>query len=386
MTSIKLSNESIQIPSYHENEAGIYLHIPFCRKACTYCNFHFSTSLKHKTDLIQAIITELSLRKDYLSGKRISTIYFGGGTPSVLNKEELSLILNVLHQEFDIKDTVEITFEANPDDLSLDYLLMLRSMGINRLSIGLQSFHEEELTWMNRSHNADQSIAILELLESMPEFDYSIDLIFGLPISSHDKWKHNLSLLSNYRVPHISCYNLTVEPKTPLAHHVKENISPAVDDAMSEEQYIITHDHLTGIGYEHYEVSNYARPNMHSKHNTGYWFGSHYLGIGPAAHSYNQSSRTWNVANNAQYIQGMLSKSPNLETEILSENDIHNETVMTSLRTMWGLDMKVIKSSDQIVMIHGLCDKGLAFIASNRVVLTEQGRLHCDSISSLLFR
>ena len=374
------------LPTYKPNEASIYLHIPFCRKACTYCNFHFSTSLHHKTDLIKAILTELDVRKDYLSGKLISTIYFGGGTPSVLDASELGDILDKIRQHYSVKPNVEITFEANPDDISVEYLKMLQRHGVNRLSIGLQSFHEEELTWMNRSHNASQSIAILELLEAMPEFDYSVDLIFGLPISNHAKWQENLQILAQYRVPHVSCYNLTIEPKTPLAHQVKQKLSPAIDDEMSAEQYQMTHDVLTTKGYEHYEVSNYAKPGKYSRHNTGYWFGAHYLGIGPAAHSFDTHSRSWNVANNAHYIQGLASGKSVHEVEILSGIDKHNESVMTSLRTWWGLDMHIGLTVHEVNLIKGFCQQGLANIVSDRLVLTEEGRLHCDSLASQLFR
>jgi len=377
----------MQLPPYYSpDSASLYLHIPFCRKACHYCNFHFSTQTSYQDEMIRAMIAELALRKDELKNKSITTIYFGGGTPSVMTADQLTRLLNSIHLHYSVATDVEITFEANPDDLSRDYLSMLNQTGVNRLSIGLQSFHEKELTWMNRSHSADQSIAILDVLESDFAFDYSADLIFGIPGSTIQDWEDNLTTLAKYRAPHISCYNLTVEPGTPLHHHTQSGKNIPLTDEVQSRLYILTHQFLTSNNYDHYEISNYAQDGKHSKHNTGYWFGNHYVGIGPGAHSYNGTSRSWNVANNALYLTSIREKQLPQEQETLSKSNQYNERIMVGLRTKWGVDTKTLNlSTAQAEFIKELSAKKLATTSNNRIILTEEGQLQSDSISAQLF-
>ena len=375
-----------QLPNYSQDSSSLYLHIPFCRKACHYCNFHFSTQTDYQDQMVEAMITELGIRKDGLDNKTITTIYFGGGTPSVLIEHQLTQILDAIQSNYSVSPTVEITFEANPDDLSTEYLTMLNRAGVNRLSVGLQSFHEKELTWMNRSHTADQSIAILDILESKFDFDYSADLIFGIPGSTLQDWEDNLNILSKYRAPHISCYNLTVEPGTALHHQTQAGKNIPLTDEVHARLYTMTHEYLTSVGYDHYEISNYAKSGKYSQHNTGYWFGNHYIGIGPGAHSYDGTSRSWNVANNALYLTNLNQNTLPQQQEILTKSNQYNERIMVGLRTKWGVDTKTLNlSSAQQDFIKELSANGLATVSNERIVLTEEGRLQSDSISAQLF-
>ncbi len=373
-------------PYYSPDSASLYLHIPFCRKACHYCNFHFSTQTSYQDEMIQAIVAELTLRKDEMKNKCITTIYFGGGTPSVMTSNQLTQILETINSHYSVATNVEITFEANPDDLSHDYLSMLHRVGVNRLSIGLQSFHEKELIWMNRSHSADQSIAILDILESDFDFDYSADLIFGIPGSSLQDWEDNLNTLSRYRAPHISCYNLTVEPGTALYQNTQSGKNVPLTDEVQSRLYILTHQYLTSKKYDHYEISNYAQEGKFSKHNTGYWFGNHYIGIGPGAHSYNGTSRSWNVANNALYLTSLSEQHLPKEQEMLSKSNQYNERIMVGLRTKWGVDSRTLNlNATQSEFVKELSATDKAILSNDRIILTEEGRLQSDSISAQLF-
>src|SRR6266542_127154 len=277
--------------------AGIYLHIPFCRQACTYCNFHFTTSLRYKNDLVKALAKEAEMEKEYLQGEEISTIYFGGGTPSILDIYDLRLLIDDLFKNYSVAPNAEITLEANPDDISSDKLKAWKDIGINRLSIGVQSFFKEELRWMNRAHNAE--LAVNSLLLAVKEFDnITVDLIYGSPLLTDEMWKQNVERAIEFNIPHLSCYALTVEEKTPLHKLINTNKTQNVDDEKQARQFLLLMQWLKERGYEHYEVSNFAKPGFRSRHNSSYWKREKYLGLGPSAHSYNGSERRWNIANN----------------------------------------------------------------------------------------
>lgn len=375
-----------KVPQYSKDTTGIYLHIPFCRKACHYCNFHFSTNTQHQEKMVEAIASELKIRNQELSGKEVKTVYFGGGTPSVLTKGQLQTLINTIATHYQLSNDLEITFEGNPDDLDRKYLQLLEEGGITRLSIGVQSFDQAELKWMNRNHTSKQSRDILDLLENEFDYDYSADLIFGVPISEPDIWYRNLEIMTNYRAPHLSCYNLTVEPGTALHHMVAKGKTKTTDDLVSGDLFIGTDHYLKTQGYEHYEVSNYARDGKYSQHNTGYWFGNTYLGIGPGAHSYDGSKRSWNISNNAQYLEALGNGNLNQDVEMLTSIDKHNEGIMTGLRTQWGVEMKAFTDKSELYLVEAFCDDGLAKVVEGRLILTENGRLQCDHLSSQLFR
>ena len=320
----------------------LYLHIPFCKQACYYCNFHFSTSLKRKDELLQALAKELLLRK-YESQNPITSIYFGGGTPSLLRIDELNFLLDTIYQNYQVVNRPEITLEANPDDLNLAKIRALSKSRINRLSIGIQSFFDEDLKFMNRTHNATQALNCLE--NAVSHFDnITVDLIYGIPNLTNQKWGENLLKVFNLGVKHVSAYALTVEPKTALANFINSGKYPPVDEALALEQF----NHLVAEtkkhDFIHYEISNFGKEGYFSKHNTAYWQGKNYLGIGPSAHSFNGSVRSWNVSNNARYLIAIANNELPSETEILTINNRFNETIMMGLRTIWGIDLKTIET------------------------------------------
>jgi oxygen-independent coproporphyrinogen-3 oxidase len=371
--------------------AGIYIHIPFCKKACHYCNFHFSTSLKLKNDFLQSLLNETDLRVSYLNGESISTIYFGGGTPSLLNQEETKNILDKIRERFNVLPGAEITLEANPDDINEEKLIAWKNAGVNRLSIGVQSFFEEDLQWMNRAHTAAQSIRNLQLAKNHFQ-NITIDLIYGLPTLSDDKWKQNVEQAIQLEIPHLSCYALTVEPQTALHTLINQNKLPDIDTNDQARQFLLLMEWMTNAGYDHYEISNFALPGKRSQHNSSYWRGAKYLGLGPSAHSYNGSSRQWNIANNALYIQFLQKNQLNFEKEELTQTQQLNEYIMTSLRTSEGLDtdyiskqfskeeaFRIQQSSDNLIKQELLQKK------ENSLVLTRQGKLFADGIAAGLF-
>lgn len=320
--------------------AGIYIHIPFCKQACHYCDFHFSTSLKKKPELVEALCKEIKLRKNEIKEK-VETIYFGGGTPSLLSETELEGILKTVYENYDVVSDPEITLEANPDDLSSDKIKQLAQSPINRLSIGIQSFYEEDLVWMNRSHNKDQAFqAIRDTKENFSNF--SIDLIYGVPGLSDEEWIRNLDLAIEMEIPHISSYALTVEPRTALSKMIKLGKKEPVDDASARRHYEILVDKLTKKGYINYEFSNFGFPGYFSMNNTAYWFGKPYLGIGPSAHGFDGYHRSWNVRNNTKYMKALRDNELPKESETLSTTDRYNEYIMTRLRTMWGISLSEI--------------------------------------------
>ncbi|MBT7458443.1 MAG: radical SAM family heme chaperone HemW [Flavobacteriaceae bacterium] len=370
--------------------SGIYLHIPFCKKACHYCNFHFSTSMRHADKMIAAIHAELQLRKKEAQ-RPVETIYFGGGTPSVLSKEHIVGMLDQVHQHYDVIQSPEITLEANPDDLTLEYMQALQEAGINRLSIGIQSFHDSELKLMNRAHNASQSLSSVTLAKK--EFDnVSIDLLFGNPNTTLDDWKRNLDHALQLEVPHISSYALTLEPKTALERFVDKGLVSLLDENVVEAQFHHLVDTLTQAGYDHYELSSFGKPGYHSQNNTGYWQGKTYLGIGPSAHGFDGNQRYWNVSNNASYMQQITKGELPQTIEKLSVVDIFNESIMIGLRASWGVSLQAMENKLGLRYRQHLedqakrfMDEGLLHIENNALKTTRKGAFLADGISAELF-
>ncbi len=371
--------------------AGIYVHIPFCRKACHYCNFHFSTTHSLLPKMVESIVGEISLQKGYLSTE-VSTIYFGGGTPSICSNEQLGTLINELKNTFFLASFVEMTLEANPDDITKEKLLHWKSLGINRLSIGVQSFRAEDLLWMNRAHSAYQAIDAILLAKENGFENISIDLIYGTPTLSDEQWYHNVQTAIDLKVPHLSCYALTVESKTALNKMIEKKKMEAPDPEKQARHFELLMQWMETAGYEHYEISNFAKPGMRSKHNSSYWQGEHYVGLGPAAHSFNGYSRQWNIANNALYIQGIATGTVPFEMEKLTPTQALNEYIMTSLRTSEGLSFEYIKynwdeeSANEIKKkssVHILQENAL--INNEHLQLTKSGKLLADGIASDLF-
>ncbi len=372
--------------------AGIYIHIPFCKQACFYCNFHFSTSLKLKNDFVAALLKEIDFRKEYLQNELVETIYFGGGTPSLLLETDLQFILQKLDCTFNISKTAEITLEANPDDITKEKLKAWKNCGINRLSIGVQSFFEEDLIWMNRAHNSTQAIncinnALAEGFENM-----SVDLIYGTPGLTNEKWKNNVHQLIDLNIPHLSCYTLTVEPKTALNKMINEKKVADINPEQQAEQFILLMNWLNNAGYEHYEISNFAKPGKRSKHNSSYWQQKKYLGLGPSAHSFDGESRQWNIANNSLYIQSIINNNLSFEKEKLTRIEKLNEYIMISLRTMEGCDLNNVKEKFGVQEANELLINAEKYIQqkkianiNGRLILTTEGKLFADGISSSLF-
>lgn len=371
--------------------AGIYLHIPFCKQACHYCNFHFSTSLKYKSDVLDAILQEMDLRQDYLQGQKVETIYLGGGTPSLLTQKELNQVLEKLYQNFLVKEDAEITLEANPDDLQIEKLIAIKDTKVNRLSIGLQSFSEADLRFMNRAHSVKDAIQCLENTLSLGFNNLTIDLIYGTPTTSDKQWVKNLETVFQFGIPHISSYCLTVEPNTALDHFVKTGKTKPVDEEQAARQFEILMDQMALNGYEHYEISNFAKPGYYARHNANYWKGISYLGLGPSAHSFNGRSRQWNIAHNAKYIQAINRRDEFFEKEILDGKDQYNEYVLTSLRTSWGCELSKIKQFGQKYENHFLknikqfVDKQNVDFKTDSYTLTRSGKLIADRIAIELF-
>lgn len=372
--------------------AGIYLHIPFCKQACYYCNFHFSTSLKNKEAMVGALLTELQLRADYLENQKIDSIYFGGGTPSLLSNLEIEQLLQKIDELFEVSDAVEITLEANPDDLSNEHLEALAKSRINRLSIGIQSFFEEDLIYMNRAHSSVEAQTCLKRATEL--FDnITIDLIYGVPNMSNERWLMNLNRALSYKIAHISSYALTVEEKTVLETLIKKGKLQNVDEEKASEHFRVLVEETQKAGMIHYEVSNFGKEGYFSKHNTSYWQGRPYLGVGPSAHSFNGTTRSWNVANNAKYLKALEKGVLPLEVEQLSIEDRFNEAVMIGLRTIWGIDLQKIESefgADRSGQLHKnfqkYIDNGLLEISEgNYLKATKKGMFLIDGIASDLF-
>lgn len=330
---------------------GIYIHIPFCKQACHYCDFHFSTSMKKKEEMVLALAKEIKLRKSEFENETIETIYFGGGTPSILTNDEIRYLIDAVYKNYTVSENPEITLEANPDDLAIlsvraqsrTIFEEYKSIGINRLSIGIQSFFEEDLMMMNRAHNSAEAIECLK--EATKYFDnISLDLIYGIPRMSNEKWKQNIETALSFGIPHISSYALTVEPKTALSKLIQTGKIAKPSDDLAQEHFSILVEILEANGFIHYELSNFGKPTYFSKNNSAYWLGKKYIGIGPSAHSYDGISRSWNVSNNSIYLKSLEdNKLPN-EIEILSKTDRYNEYIMTGLRTIWGVSLERIEN------------------------------------------
>ncbi|MGK2863411.1 MAG: radical SAM family heme chaperone HemW [Chitinophagaceae bacterium] len=367
--------------------SGIYIHIPFCKKACHYCNFHFSTSLRYKNEFISALLKEIKLQQHLFQGESIETIYFGGGTPSLLAKEEIRMVLQEIRAFFPVMPSAEITLEANPDDITHEKIKDWQEAGINRLSIGVQSFFEEDLVWMNRAHNAKQAIDSLKMAIKSFE-NITIDLIYGTPELTNGKWEQNLEKAGLLRIPHLSCYALTVEPKTPLQKRIQQKKEPDIDPEKQSEQFLLLMQWAEKTGYEHYEISNFAKPGFRSRHNSSYWQGKKYLGLGPSAHSFDGNSRWWNIANNNSYIRSIENGIVPFEKETLTELQKLNEYIMISLRTSDGLDLSRLKGMEAENMMaksRKYIQKGQMKRQNQVLQLTRQGKLFADGITADLF-
>lgn len=371
--------------------SGVYIHIPFCKQACHYCDFHFSTSMKKKADMVLALANELQLRAGEFQNEKIETIYFGGGTPSVLTLEEIQFLLDAVYKNYTVVDNPEITLEANPDDLSTSRIVNLAQSPINRLSIGIQSFFEDDLQMMNRAHNAVEAKNCLA--EATKHFDnISVDLIYGIPGLSHERWIQNIETALSFGIPHISSYALTVEPKTALKKLIQTGKIAQPNDDMAQEQFSILAEMLQERGFIHYELSNFGKPNYFSKNNSAYWLGKKYLGIGPSAHSYDGVSRSWNVSNNSLYLKSIQNNQLPSEVEMLSMHDRYNEYIMTGLRTVWGVSLIRIETefgAMQLMYLKQQAQKflndGLLIIDDNILKTTPKGKFLTDGIASDLF-
>ncbi|WP_395048901.1 radical SAM family heme chaperone HemW [Flavobacterium sp.] len=371
--------------------SGIYIHIPFCKQACHYCDFHFSTSMKKKGEMVLALAKEIQMRKNEFENDTIETIYFGGGTPSRLQIADLRLQIDTIYKNYKVAPNPEITLEANPDDLSKEYLIELSKIGINRLSIGVQSFFEDDLTMMNRAHNSAEAKECLE--EATKYFDnISLDLIYGIPGMSNEKWKQNIETALSFRIPHISSYALTVEPKTALNKLIQTGKIAKPNDDLAQEHFTILVETLEANDYIHYELSNFGKPTYFSKNNSAYWLGKKYIGIGPSAHSYDGISRSWNVSNNSIYLKSLEENKLPSETEILSKTDRYNEYIMTGLRTIWGVSLERILDEFGSEYLEYLqtqarkfLDDNLLSIEGNVLKATKKGKFLTDGIASDLF-
>jgi putative oxygen-independent coproporphyrinogen III oxidase len=382
----KLSNQLIK------KMPGIYIHIPYCRQACHYCDFHFSTVMKSKDDFVGALLKEIELQKDYLSSEPISSIYFGGGTPSLLVLDELKSILNQIKKYHTINSNAEITLEANPDDLTKGKLEQLKEAGINRLSIGIQSFADEELKWMNRAHTTEQALQCIGEAKKTGFKNISIDLIYGSPALTDEQWQKNLNITSQLNVQHLSCYALTVEPRTTLAKWIAAKQTPPIDEHRQAEHFDMLMDWAEQNHFEQYEISNFAYSQNYSCHNSSYWSGEKYLGLGPSAHSFNGTSRQWNVGNNYEYIQDIKEDRIPFEIETLSNNQQFNEYIMTGLRTAQGCNIETIRSRFGLEQAEKFFRHAMKFVSDglmehNRqnLILTRGGKFFADRIASELF-
>ncbi|MFL5765655.1 MAG: radical SAM family heme chaperone HemW [Bacteroidia bacterium] len=373
--------------------AGIYIHIPFCKQACHYCDFHFSTSLQNKDAFLAALKKEIALQKNYLQGEKIATVYFGGGTPSLLSGQEINDIFNSLEKHFSILPGAEVTLEANPDDLTEEKIAALRETPVNRLSIGIQSFYDEDLLLMNRAHNANEALKAVRLAQENGLENISIDLIYGIPGLTDHRWRNNLQVAFALGVKHISAYCLTVEPKTALAQQVKAGKVKDVDEQQSAEQFNTMLEAMHANDFVQYEISNFCRDGAYSRHNSSYWQKEKYLGLGPSAHSFNGASRQWNISNNALYIRSLEKGELKFVREELSTAQHYNEYLLTTLRTIWGTDLDQIRDLFGTKFLDYCLGEAEKYIRSgdvineeNKLFLTDKGKLIADRITSDLFK
>lgn len=376
--------------------AGIYIHIPFCRQACNYCNFHFSTSLRYQDAVVSAIIQEIGLLRfdpDFSVVQTLQTVYIGGGTPSILATGAIHRLLNTVRSHYTVATDAEITLEANPDDISVEKLQQWKAAGVNRLSVGLQSFNDAELSWMNRAHNAQQALQCLSQIKQAGFQNFSVDLIYGSPLLSDEQWENHLQQVIRAGIPHLSCYALTVEPQTPLHKLVRTGRKRATVPEQQARQFQLMTALLKQAGYLHYEISNFALPGSESRHNSSYWNQEVYLGVGPAAHSYNGSVRRWNIANNQRYVQSLEQGQIPFEREVLTPADKYNEYLMTALRTSGGIRLEQLRlltgSENWFSEFEHLTNKwqasGHLIQSESGWQLTELGKLFADGIAADLF-
>lgn len=377
--------------------SGIYIHIPFCKQACHYCDFHFSTSMKKKDDMVLALAKEIGMRKNELldsarsHNEIVETIYFGGGTPSVLSNDEINFLISEVYKNYKVVENPEITLEANPDDLSAERIFELSKSPINRLSIGIQSFYEEDLKMMNRAHNSAEAKKCLE--EATKYFDnISLDLIYGIPGMSDEMWKQNIQTALDFGIPHISSYALTVEPKTALSKLIQTGKVAEPQDEAASNHFMILVEMLQKNGFIHYELSNFGKENYFSKNNSAYWLGKKYIGIGPSAHSYDGEKRGWNIANNSLYLKAIQNDELPIETETLTISDRYNEYIMTGLRTIWGVSLERIEKEFGSEYLNYLLEQSQKFlnddllsIGNNILKPTLKGKFLTDGIASDLF-
>ena len=371
--------------------AGIYLHIPFCKKACHYCNFHFSTQTADMQVFVDTLIQEIALQKSYIK-EPIETIYFGGGTPSLLEEAQLKEILAAIDAHFEKADVIECTLEANPDDMHPSKIAAWKKIGINRLSIGIQSFQASALTWMNRAHTVEQSHAAIQMALDAGIDNLSIDLIYGTPSLSDQALMADLDWIAHYQIKHVSCYALTVEDKTALKKSIEKGQIENIDSEKQARHFEIVCARLKTMGLEHYEISNFAKPGFRSQHNSHYWSGETYLGLGPSAHSFNTISRQWNIANNALYIKSIAQGQLNFEIELLTEANRYNEYMMTSLRRIEGFDLDLIAAKfgnryyeHSIAMINEMEPRNIFNQNGNQYSLKEEAKFLADGIASDFF-
>ncbi len=372
--------------------SGIYIHIPFCKQQCHYCDFHFSTSLNNKNDLLDALVSEMKIRTPFLDGTKIRTIYFGGGTPSILSSDELNRLFDHLNNQFDLSDVSEITIEANPDDLTLEKIKAISKTPINRFSIGVQSFHEADLEYMNRAHNVEQAKTSIKNVQDAGWNNITIDLIYGTPTLNNDMWMENMQHVIDFNVPHLSAYGLTVEEKTPLHNAIKTGKQTPLDELKSKKQFEMLMEFIPKNGLEQYEISNFAKEGFEAKHNGSYWSDDIYLGLGPSAHSFDGNRRLWNVSNNVRYIKSLQKQKLPLKFEELSEVQRYNEYILTALRTKNGVNFNYIKSRFSPFLVDFFLFSTKKWLFSEEIIknedvytLSKKGKLIADWLSSDLF-
>ena len=371
--------------------AGIYIHIPFCKKACHYCNFHFSTQIKQIDSFVDALLIEIELRKEYVNDP-IQTIYFGGGTPSLLSEDQIKLIVSKISAHYNLNELLEFTLEANPDDINEVKLASWKKMGINRLSIGIQSFQQEALSWMNRAHEINQSHQAIQYAKEAGFDNISIDLIYGTPHYTKAHLLADLKMINDYQIPHVSCYALTIEEKTALHSMIEKGKMDNIASEVQAEHFEIIVDYLNTIGFEHYEISNFAKPGNRSQHNSSYWKSQPYIGFGPSAHSYNGISRQWNIANNALYIQALKKKELHFEIEQLDQAAQYNEYMMISLRCIEGFDLHIIRDrfgnayvDHTNTIIQTLAEQEILTRTNNGYSISKSAKFLADGIASEFF-
>lgn len=373
--------------------AGIYIHIPFCKSKCAYCNFFSLASQSKMNDYLDALKNEIVSRNQYLGNEMVETIYFGGGTPSLLSADDIAEIIEILHKNFNIISKPEITLEVNPDTVDKEKLISLKEKGINRISVGIQSFNDDDLRYLDRKHNSKHALQIIDDLKSVGFDKLTLDLIYGIPTLTEEKWNKNLDIFFSTGISHLSAYALTVEPKTILGQKIEKGILQDVNEDATIRHYEILIERTKECEFEHYEISNFAKKGFRSQHNSIYWKDVKYLGLGTSAHSYDGNSRQWNVSNLTKYINTDFDTDTDFfERELLTKDDKFNEYVMTSLRTSWGCDINKIASEYGISYanhflknVKSYVDKGIMLKNDNSYILTDNGMLLADGIASEIF-